>query len=179
MDTQGSFLNPADALAALELHSGIRVADLAAGSGFFTRTAARMVAPGEVWAVDADQGLLARIKSLAASEGLRNVEVLHGNIERAGGSHLPDAHFDAVLLVNALFSARHRDTVMSEAARVLKRGGVALVVDWSDSHGGLGPHPEHVFSQADAVALAHAAGLAAVGTAPAGAYHWGVILRKK
>lgn len=161
------------------MQAGLRVADLNAGAGFFTRAAARLVAPAEVWAVDPDQGLLARVKHIAEAEGLHNVEVMRGDIERAEGSHLPAGHFDAVLLVNALFAARHQNAVATEAARVLKRGGFALVVDWSSSHGGLGPHPDHVVAESDARGVFEAAGFTVVGKAPAGAYHWGVILRKK
>ncbi len=176
---ESSFLNPTTALESLELHAGLRVADLAAGAGFFARAAARLVAPGEVWAVDPNPELLARLKNLALTEGLRNIEVVRGDIERHGGSQLPDAAFDAALVVNALFTARRKEAVAQEANRVLKRGGALLVVDWSESHGGLGPHPDHVVTESAAKEIFEQAGFAAVGRAAAGGYHWGVILRKK
>lgn len=179
MSDESLFLSPQTALGALSLHPGMRVADLASGAGFFTRAAARVVAPGEVWAVDADQGLLARIKHLAVAEDLHNIEVMQGDIERKGGSHLPAASFDLALVVNALFAARHKDAVAHEAHRILKRGGLALVIDWSDSHNGLGPHPTHVANEVDMRKIFEDAGFVPQGTVPAGSYHWGFILRKK
>ncbi len=157
---------------------GQTVADFDAGSGFFARAAARAVAPGTVWAVDANADLLPRLKSLAAGEGLHNIEVVAGNIEKVGGTHLPTGTFDAVTIANSLFAVDDRAGVAAEAARVLKRGGQALVVDWQDSFGGLGPAPKDIVTAAEAVKLFEAAGFEAVGKTQAGAYHWGLIFRK-
>lgn len=174
-----SFLNPTEALMPLELHAGLRVADLSASSGFFVRAAARLVAPGDVWAVDPNPDLLRRIKTIAEAEGLRNVELMRGDIERKEGSNLPPNAFDVVLLINRLFAAEHKTTISTEIHRILKRGGRALVIDWSDSHGGLGPTPAHVYSAKEAQTLFEEAGFSVVGSVPAGAYHWGLIIKKK
>lgn len=155
------------------------VADFGAGSGFFTRAAARIVGEGQVWAVDTNGDLLTRIKSLAISEGLRNVEILRGNIESPKGSGLPAQHFDMVVAANILFSAHNKEAVVKEVARVLTKTGRALVIDWSSSHGGLGPHPEHVVSAAEARTLFEEGGFIYLEKIPAGAYHWGFIVRKK
>ncbi len=165
---------------AAKVHEGMRVADFGAGSGFFTRAAARLVGEsGLVWAVDVHQEMLPRLKNLALAEGLRNVEVLHGNVEREGGSHLPANNFDLVIVANLLFASEHRQNVAREAHRVLRKGGMALVVDWQDSFAGLGPHPEHVIVAAEAKKLFEAEGFAHVEKVPAGAYHWGFLVRKK
>lgn len=156
----------------------MKVADFDAGSGFFTRGAARLCAPGTVWAVDANHELLSRLKNLATAEGLQNVEVVAGNIEKVGGTHLPEAAFDAVIVANSLFAVEHKAGVAAEAARVLKRGGRVLVIDWEDSFGGLGPAPHDVVSAAEATKIFKAAGFEAGGSAPTGAYHWGLIFRK-
>lgn len=166
------------ALAALQLMPGQSVADFDAGSGFFTRAAARLVNPGVVWAVDANRELLPRLRNLALAEGLHNVEVVAGNIERLGGTHLPAGQFDAVIVANSLFAVDHKAAVAAEAARVLKAGGKALVIDWEGSFGGLGPHPGHVVRAAQAAELFGAAGFAPAGDAPAGQYHWGLLFRK-
>ncbi len=157
---------------------GQTVADFDAGSGFFTRGAARLCAPGAVWAVDANREILPRLKNLAAAEGLRNVEVIAGNIEKAGGTHLPEATFDACIIANSLFAVEDKKAVAAEAARVLKKGGRALVIDWQDSFGGLGPQPKDVVSAAAAQELFEAAGFAVEGEAPAGMYHWGLLFKK-
>jgi ubiquinone/menaquinone biosynthesis C-methylase UbiE len=176
---ESSFLNPARALAALQLMPGMAVADFDSGSGFFARAAARAVAPGAVWAVDANRELLPRLKNLAIAEGLNNVEVVAGNIEKPGGTQLSGGMFDAVIIANSLFAVEDRRAVAEEAARVLRSGGKALVIDWAGSFGGLGPAAKDVISAAEAKKVFEAAGFAPAGDAPAGAYHWGLLFRKK
>lgn len=177
---EGSFLIPAEALRAAQLHEGMQVADFGAGSGFFTREAAREVGEGgAVWAVDINRELLSRIKTLADAEGLKNVEVVQGDAEVVGGTHLPDAYFDLVIASNILFSIEDRGELVAEVRRVLKPHGRALIIDWAGSFNGLGPHEDHVVTQATARKLFEDHGFIFGGMAPAGTYHWGFIVRKK
>jgi len=158
----------------------MKVADLGAGSGFFTRAAARIVGEtGVVWAVDVHRDLLPRLKNLAHAEGLNNVEVIHGDIEHMGGSHLPAEQFDACILANILFAAHNKHAAIAEVKRILKNGGRALVIDWSASFSGMGPHKDHVVTARTARGMFEEAGLVWVDDVPAGAYHWGFVVRKK
>ena len=178
--SESSFLDPARAVAAAGLHEGMKVADFGAGAGFFTRAAARVAGVhGEVWAVDSNADLLPRIKTLAQAEGLHNVEVVRGNAEHVGGTHLPAATFDVCIVANLLFAAQCKSCLADEAARILKRGGRVLLIDWTGSHGGLGPHPRQVVGKADALREFESHGFVFVDNLPAGGYHWGCILKKK
>lgn len=175
---EGSFLDPASVLLAAKLHEGQVVVDFSGGGGFFARAAARLT-DGPVWVVDASSDLLSRVKSLALAEGLQNIEVMRGNIESTEGSNLPKEHADIVLAANILFTAEHKDAVIKEIYRVLKRSGRAVVVDWTDSHGGLGPASEHVVTEPEAKNLFVQNGFDIEGALDAGAYHWGFVVRKK
>ena len=177
---ESSFLHPTQALRAAKVADGMRVADFGSGSGFFTRAAARLVGQsGLVWAVDAHQDLLSRVKNLSLQEGLHNVEVVHGNVEKKGGSHLPDENFDLVIIANLLFAAEYKEALAKEAHRVLRKGGRVLIIDWTESFGGLGPHPDHVVSADHAQTLFELNGFTRLGAVPAGAYHWGMIMKKR
>jgi ubiquinone/menaquinone biosynthesis C-methylase UbiE len=178
MFMESSFLNPAAALRAAKLHEGLTVADLGTGSGFFARAAAREVGEdGRVWALDINPDLLPRLKHLAVAEGLHNIEVLSGDIER--GCHLPAGGIDFVVMSNLLFALHDKPAAVREVKRMLKRGGRVLVIDWSGSFGGLGPAPEHVITAHDAKKLFEAEGLTFIEDIPAGEYHWGLIMKKK
>src|SRR5437660_1553055 len=112
------FLNPEAALSAVRVQEGMRVADFHAGAGFFTRAAARRVGTqGRVWAIDADHDRLARLKNIAELEGLEHIEIVHGNIERRGGTLLPDESIDMVLVVNTLFTCEDKEMCAEEAWR--------------------------------------------------------------
>jgi len=177
---ESTFLNPGRAIRLAKIHEGHVVADFGAGSGFFTRAAAREVGEGgEVWAVDIQRDLLPRVKNLSTAENLRNVHVVHGDVETVGGTSLPPEHFDFVIISNLLFSAEHKKEVVAEAKRVLKKVGRALVMDWSGSFGGLGPHEDHVITASEARKLFEEGGFAFVEEVPAGEYHWGFVVRKK
>ncbi len=177
----GEFLSPQRALRAARIEEGMSVADFGAGAGFFARAAARAAGPsGIVWAVDCHREGLARVRSLAAAEGLFNIELAAGNIEERGGSHLPDESMDLVVAANVLFSVRQAERVAEEMWRVLKPRGRALLIDWSGSWGGLGPQPEYVIPKEKALAMFEKGGFERMsGDVPAGNYHWGLLLRKQ
>ena len=175
-----AFLQPGAVIAAAGVAEGMRVADFAAGGGgFFTRAAARAVGEaGVVWAVDSNREILSRVKNLALAEGLPHVEVVHGDVERLGGSTLPEGLFDVVIAANICFTLEHPEGMAAEAWRVLRPGGFVLVVDWGGSFGGLGPHPDHVVRQEDIARLFLQAGFTQEEDVPCGAYHWGFLVRK-
>lgn len=177
---ESSFLNPTKTLEACGLVPGIRVVDLGAGSGFFTRAAGRLIGPkGSVFAVDINSDLLTRIKNLSITEGLQNIEIFQGNIEAEGGTGLPAKHFDFCIATNVLFSLESKHVFLQEISRVLKPGGKALLVDWRGSFGGLGPHEGHVVTVGAARDLVEKEGLLYVQDVSAGEYHWGMLIRKK
>jgi len=179
MADESSFLNPLKVVRAAGIHEGMQVADFGAGSGFFTRAAARLVGQGgAVWAVDIHRDILPHIKSVATAEDLDNVEVVYGDVEVVGGSNLPAEGFDMVIVANLLFAAEHKRELAAEVRRVLKHGGRTLVVDWRESFGGLGPHQDHIVSAAAAQKLFESQGFAPPTQVQAGEYHWGLLFRK-
>ena len=177
---ESTFVTPAKIVKLSGIDEGMKVADFGAESGFFTRAAARAVGVGGVvWAVDSRADLLPRIKNVAEAEGLTNVEVVRGEVDHLGGTHLPEATFDAVLVCNTLFGLECKDCLADEVSRVLKVGGIVVLVDWQGSFGGLGPHPDHVITEPQARTLFEQHGFVYQGPLPAGEYHWGCILKKK
>jgi len=126
------FSEPAVNLGRLGLADGQKVVDLGAGSGFYTIEAARKVgANGRVYAVDVQKDLMERLRALGTSQGLHNIEVVWGNIEKVGGTKLRDGIADRAIVSNVLFQVAQPDDFVLEVKRLLKPGGKVLVVDWS------------------------------------------------
>lgn len=175
-----AFSDPQNIIDQLGLYPASVVADFGAGSGFYTFAAARAVGDkGRVYGVDVQKDLLAKLKNSAVQMRLGNIEVVWGNIEALGGTHLHDFSVDAVLLCNVLFQAEDKTAVVREVQRVLKSKGMVLVVDWSDSFGGMGPAAEHVFLETAARTLFEGEGFVFMRTIPAGDNHYGLVYAKK
>jgi ubiquinone/menaquinone biosynthesis C-methylase UbiE len=121
---------------------------------------------------------LVNIKDAAAAKGLKNVEVIWGDIERLGGTKIKDASADAVVISNVLFQAEDKKGLLLEAKRVLKAGGKLLLVDWRESFSNLGPAPESVVTADAARALCEREGFVLKKEIPAGEHHYGFIMLK-
>jgi len=106
------------------------------------------------------------------------VQILRGTIDAKGGTALPSNHFDVVIAANVLFGVEDKAGLAAEIYRVLKRTGRALIIDWTGSHGGLGPHADHVILESAARELFEQNGFTYAERTRAGAYHWGFVVRK-
>jgi len=149
-----NFTEPKLHIDALGLNPGDVVVDLGAGSGSYAIVAGEVVTPrGIIYAVDLNRDLLTRLKKDSQEKGLANVDIVWGDIEIKNGVKLNDTIADAVLLCNTLFMVEDKKGLLKEIKRLLKQKGKVLVVEWSDSHGGIGPHKDHVFSETDAKQL--------------------------
>lgn len=173
------FADPEHIVAQVDLQSGSHVADFGAGSGAFTLAAARAAGDrGRVYAVDVQKELLDRLKNAAREERLHNIEAIWGDVERLGGTHLKPGSVDAVIVANTLFQVEDREGLAAEAARILKSRGKLLLVDWSESFGGMGPQPEHVVTERSARELFERRGFTFIKTVEAGAHHYGMMFKK-
>lgn len=160
------------------LRSGDVIADFGAGRGYFTKVLSQMVGPeGTVFACEIQKPLVEAIGELARTEHLGNVSPVWCDIEDIGGSKIHDDVLDVALLVNSFFQLEDKDTALEEIKRTLRKGGKFFLIDWSESFGGLGPHPDQVVNQNDARALAEAHGFVLDRSFDAGDHHYGLAFR--
>jgi len=173
------FSQPHKNIEQLGVDPGTKVADLGAGSGFYSLELAQVVGKqGRVFAVDVQQELLTKLKSEALQHGFENIEIVWGDIEELHGSRLQDSSVDRVLITNTLFQVDHKDVLVAEAFRVLKPKGRALLVDWSDSFGGLGPQSSRIIKPTQGRSLFEQAGFTYVRDIQAGDHHYGMVFTK-
>lgn len=174
------FSDPTQVLQESGLTEGMLVADFGAGSGHYSIAVGKLVGSrGRVYAIDIQKGLLSRLKSVANSEGVRTIEIISGDLETEGGSKLRTGMLDGVILANMLFQSDHRADVLAEARRVLKSGGKVIFVEWSDSHGGIGPQQSDVITEPVARELFERAGFSFERSLKnPGEHHYGFIMRR-
>lgn len=173
------FSNPKNNIMQLRLTEGMLVADFGTGSGHYAIEASRIVGDsGRVYAIDIQQALVKKLKNLAVAENKQNIDVLWGDIEQIGGTKLGDESVDAVIIANDLFQVEDKNNVIVEARRILKPKGKALVVDWSDSFGGIGPKVENIIRESEARELLLENNFEFVERFDAGEHHYGLIFIK-
>ena len=164
----------------LGMDIGNMVADLGAGGGLFTLTAARIVGDqGQGYAVDIIKNSLSEIESKARMAGLYNIKTIWSNIEMVGATKIPDASLDYAMLVNVLFQSKKHFEMMSEATRLLKPNGKLLIVDWSNTNPGFAPNNDMKVDKDSLINNSAQINLLLDKEFKAGEYHFGLIFIKQ
>src|ERR1035437_5014799 len=121
------WLPHAEVLRALALHSGETIADVGAGTGYFSLPLAQSVGPeGKVYAVDAQAEMLSLLQQKLAASAFVNVELIHAE---AGQTGLPASSCDLFFLANIWHEIEDQIAVLREAIRVLKKGARLAILD--------------------------------------------------
>jgi SAM-dependent methyltransferase len=103
------------------------VADIGAGTGYFSLPIAVRVPQGRVLAVDIQQEMLDIVAARAKSAGIANVEPLLATETTPG---LPPETVDLVLLVDAYHEFSHPREVMTGIVQGLKPGGRMVLIEY-------------------------------------------------
>ena len=152
------------------------VADIGAGSGWFTLRLARRVGPqGIVYAEDVQKEMITAISRRVGREGFNNVKLSLGT---NNDPRLPAASLDAVLVVDAYHEIEDRVTMLSKLAVSLKPQGRIGIVDFRLDGTGPGPAPEERVSPDVVVNDAKKAGLKLIRQEPFLPYQYFLIFGK-
>jgi ubiquinone/menaquinone biosynthesis C-methylase UbiE len=117
---------PDRVIAALGLKAGQRVADIGAGTGYFTVRLARLAAAPKVYAVDIEQSMLEHIQHRTMMDGLKNVTTVLGAPDR---TNLPEA-VDVVLIVDTYHHIPNRVAYFTALKKQLTPAGKLAIVDF-------------------------------------------------
>ena len=108
------------------LRPGMKVLDLATGSGDLARAMARRSGV-EVWMTDINASMLSIGRDRAIDDGL-DLPAVQCDAERLP---FPNGSFDRVTVAFGLRNMTRKDLALAEMYRVLKPGGMALVLEFS------------------------------------------------
>ena len=119
---------PAVVIDALGLRGGEVVADLGAGSGYFSfRIAPKVGKACKVLAVDIQNEMLETIRQRATSQKITNMEAVKSS---ETDPHLPINGVDLVLMVDVYHELSYPFEVMTKVREALKPGGRAVFVEY-------------------------------------------------
>lgn len=111
----------------LGIAPGKNVADIGAGSGWFTvRAAKRVTSTGEVYAVDINPEAIAYIDKRASKEQLHNVKAIHSTPDNP---ELPPDSIDAVLFLKAYHEVADPVVLMRNLRGSLKQGARVGIIE--------------------------------------------------
>jgi len=127
MDAPDRDLKVNEVIAKLKLKPGDIVADVGSGSGAFSISMAKAIAPnGILYAVDIDQKMLDYVANRAKSEGVTNLRTVLGEYD---DPKLPVKNVDVAFFHRVLHMIEHRQTYVNSTAKYLKPDGRIVVID--------------------------------------------------
>lgn len=140
----------------LPLESDDVVADIGAGTGYFSFPVARRVSEGKVFAVDIQPEMLDIIEARKRQAGVVNVEAVKGSIDNP---NLPEAAVDLIFIVDAYHEFSHPLEMGREMVKALKPGGKLVLIEYRGEDPSINIKRLHKMTEAQARKEMQALGL--------------------
>lgn len=138
---------PSKAIALLDLEPNTVIADIGAGSGYYSFRIAKKYPTSKVIAVDIQPEMLDFVKKKAAAENVSNVTPHLGSIESI---QLSSQTIDAALFVDAYHEFSHPYEMMTSIFEALRPGGIVYLLEYRAEDPKVPIKPLHKMSQAQA-----------------------------
>jgi ubiquinone/menaquinone biosynthesis C-methylase UbiE len=147
---------PEEVVRFLQVPDGGVVADLGAGTGYFTMHLARAVGPdGLVFAVDIEPDLVEHIAERVGEAGLGNVRPV---LAERDHPELAEWSTDLIFVCDTWHHIDDRVVYLGKLERILRKGGRVAVVDFREGDLPVGPPAGHKLSRDAVVAEFEKAG---------------------
>ncbi|MBI5281838.1 MAG: class I SAM-dependent methyltransferase [Candidatus Solibacter usitatus] len=131
----------------LDLRPGMVVADVGAGSGYYTEMLARQVGPGgRVYATDIQPGMIRLLQERVSKARLDHVEVLLGY---EADPRLPADALDLILLADVYHEFSKPREMLRALRASLKPGGRLVLLEFRKEDPSVPIRPEHKMSVAE------------------------------
>lgn len=128
----------------LNVTSGSVVADIGAGSGYYTERLARLVGPtGRVYATDIQAGMLEIISQRMVRAKLSNIELVLGT---PTDPKLPETSIDMALMVDVYHEFAEPQSMLRRIREALKPNGRLILLEYRAEDPRVPIRPEHKMS---------------------------------
>jgi ubiquinone/menaquinone biosynthesis C-methylase UbiE len=158
----------------LRVKKSTTVLDIGSGRGDYTIALAEAIGPaGSIYAVDAWEEGLARVRERASRLGFGNVRTLTADVNK--GIPLPDRSIDICLMATVLHDLLREGTgevALRETVRVLRPHGRLVIVEFKKVENGPGPPVRIRLSEKEAEEVLSAFGFNIDRVADIGPYHY-------
>jgi cyclopropane fatty-acyl-phospholipid synthase-like methyltransferase len=118
---------PHQVIQALALKPDARVADLGAGTGYFSARLANMLPKARIYAVDVEPDMVRFLAERAKRENLRNLTAVAGAPD---DPRLPEK-VDVILLVDVYHHIEERERYFRKLRQSLRPGGRIAIIDFT------------------------------------------------
>ena len=119
---------PSKAIDLLELKPGMVVADIGAGSGYYSSRIAKRVGPtGRVYATDIQPGMIALLQRRITAEGLTNMTTVLGGVD---DPKLPPASIDLAIMVDVYHELQQPQIFLQRLKPAFKPGGRLVLLEF-------------------------------------------------
>jgi ubiquinone/menaquinone biosynthesis C-methylase UbiE len=152
---------PQKVIDAMQLKGDEVVADIGAGTGFFSFRIAPLLPKGKVLAEDIQPQMLAIIRKRSKEKGIENVKTVLGTVT---DTKLPATGVDVVLFVDSYHEFDHPREMMESILASLKPGGRVIDVEYKAEDPTIQILPHHKMTEAQAIKEMSAVGLKHVKT---------------
>jgi protein-L-isoaspartate O-methyltransferase len=132
-------------LAALELKPGMKVADIGAGSGYYSSRMAERVGPsGIVYAVDIQPEMIEILKKNMSERGAKNVKPILGTTT---DPRLPAGALDLAIMVDVYHEFEYPYEMLAAIVKALKPGGRVVFVEFRGNDPDVPIKAEHTMTE--------------------------------
>jgi ubiquinone/menaquinone biosynthesis C-methylase UbiE len=132
------------AISALKLRPSDTVADIGAGTGYFSLAIAAQLSSGKVLAVDVQPEMQEIMAYLQKEKGIKNVVPILGTTQ---DPNLPDASVDLALIVDAYHEFDYPQEMLQAIAKSLKPNGRLALLEYKAENPFVAIKPLHKMSQ--------------------------------
>ena len=139
---------PDEVVANMSLNPDDVVADIGAGSGYFSFRIAKLVPDGKVFAVDIQPEMLQLIEGQKTQDGVDNIEGVLGEIDNP---NLPPNSIDAAIMVDAYHEFSHPFEMIGGLYNALRPGGRIFLLEYRGGDASVPIRPLHKMTEEQVV----------------------------